>query len=214
MARLVALFCAVLLAFGGAAQAEEKINRFEVDLEVERDADIIVTETITVTAEHQAINRGIFRDLPRYYRYEDGGQDVNLPYDYKVLGVERNGRKEPYETEGVGNAYRIRIGDPDVIIPIRSATASRTRSAISRTMTRSTGTSPAITGSFRSRRSSRVSSCPKARTFLIIPPMSAAMVRRGAPIPTALRATPISSRRTARWRPRKVSVLSLTLKRV
>lgn len=118
MARLVALFCAVLLAFGGAAQAEEKINRFEVDLEVERDADIIVTETITVTAEHQAINRGIFRDLPRYYRYEDGGQDVNLPYDYKVLGVERNGRKEPYETEGVGNAYRIRIGDPDVIIPV------------------------------------------------------------------------------------------------
>ena len=76
MARLVALFCAVLLAFGGAAQAEEKINRFEVDLEVERDADIIVTETITVTAEHQAINRGIFRDLPRYYRYEDGRTSI------------------------------------------------------------------------------------------------------------------------------------------
>ena len=117
MLRLAAIAFTVLLALGGAASAEEKINRFEVDIEVETDADIIVTETITVTAEHQAINRGIFRDLPRYYRYEEGDQDVDLPYDYKVLGVERDGRKEPYETEGVGNAYRIRIGDPDVRIP-------------------------------------------------------------------------------------------------
>lgn len=116
MIRRLTLLCACIL-FGLAAQAEEKINRFNVDITVERDADIIVTEIITVTAEHNAINRGIFRDLPRYYLYENGEQNVNLPYDYKVLGVQRDGRKEPFDTEGVGNAYRIRIGDPDVRIP-------------------------------------------------------------------------------------------------
>ena len=49
------------------AAAEEVINRFDAGIEVETDGDILVTETITVTAEGNQIRRGIFRDLPRYY---------------------------------------------------------------------------------------------------------------------------------------------------
>lgn len=103
-----ALWCA-LTAFG-----EEVINRFDVAIEVERDGDIVVTETINLTAENFRINRGIFRDLPRYYTQTEGGD--RLRYEYDVLSVRRDGRREPYETTTDGNAWRIRIGDPDVII--------------------------------------------------------------------------------------------------
>jgi uncharacterized membrane protein YgcG len=115
MRRLILAACLVLVPLG--AVADEVINRFEVDVDVERDADIVVTETITVTAENIDINRGIFRDLPRYYRFDQGEHDVNLPYDYDVLSVRRDGERERYETEGVGNAYRVRIGDPDIFLP-------------------------------------------------------------------------------------------------
>ncbi len=111
----VALCLALLaaLVFAQPASAVEQINRFDVIIEVQRDGDIVVTETIDVTAEGMQIRRGIFRDLPRYF--EGAGQ--RYAYRYNVLSVTRDGEREPYETQTEGNAYRIRIGDPDVIIP-------------------------------------------------------------------------------------------------
>ncbi len=106
---LVATF---VLAFAGLAQAIEQINRFDVLVEVERDGDIVVTETLIVTAEGIQIRRGIFRDLPRYFE-ADG---VRYEYDYNVLSVQRNGEREPYEIDVEGNARRIRIGDEDVLL--------------------------------------------------------------------------------------------------
>jgi len=108
---------AVLLAFAFAlfaapALAVEQINSFDVVVEVERDGDIIVTETIDVISEGNQIQRGIFRDLPRYY--ESGG--VRYEARYRVLSVQRDGRAEPYDTENEGNARRIRIGDEDVYL--------------------------------------------------------------------------------------------------
>jgi hypothetical protein len=82
-------------------------------IEVQQDGDIVVTETIDVTVEGVEIRRGIFRDLPRYY---DGG-GARLAYAYDVMSVERDGQREPYDTDTDGNAYRIRIGDEDVLIP-------------------------------------------------------------------------------------------------
>jgi uncharacterized membrane protein YgcG len=101
-----------LLIVGAPAAAREQIDLFDVVIEVERDGDIVVTETIDVTAEGAEIQRGIFRDLPRFYEREG---DV-LPYDYAVLGVQRDGRAEPYETSREDNAVRLRIGDPDVFV--------------------------------------------------------------------------------------------------
>ena len=83
-----ALWCA-LTAFG-----EEVINRFDVAIEVERDGDIVVTETINLTAENFRINRGIFRDLPRYYTQTEGGD--RLRYEYDVLSVRRDGRRDGF----------------------------------------------------------------------------------------------------------------------
>ncbi|MEE2878727.1 MAG: DUF2207 domain-containing protein, partial [Pseudomonadota bacterium] len=104
---LLVCLAAATLAF--AAAAEELINRFDVGLEVEADGDLIVTETITVTAEGNQIRRGIFRDMPRYFLM-DGDR---MRYGYKVLSLKRNGEREPYETSTVNNAWRIRIGDED-----------------------------------------------------------------------------------------------------
>ncbi len=106
---LLALFAAL---FAMAAGAEERIDRFDVTIDVQKDGDILVTELITVTSEGAQIRRGIFRDLPRYF--ENNG--ARLSYGYAALDVKRNGRAEPYATETDGGAYRIRIGDADVFL--------------------------------------------------------------------------------------------------
>ena len=71
MARLLfVLLASLIVAF--PALSEEVINRFDVGIEVETDGDIILTETITVTAEGNQIRRGIFRDLQRHFAFDDG----------------------------------------------------------------------------------------------------------------------------------------------
>jgi len=108
----VALAAFLLLAFAAPALAVEQINRFDVVVQVERNGDIVVTETLDVTSEGNQIRRGIFRDLPRYYT--QGG--VRYETDYDVLSVRRDGRDEPYDTENEGNAVRVVIGDEDVFL--------------------------------------------------------------------------------------------------
>lgn len=110
---LAALACCLIWA---SAAAEEKINSFDVDIEVETDGDIVVTETIKVTSEGYQIRRGIYRDLPRYYA-DDEREGDKLAYQYDVLSVRRDGRRENYDRESDGNAMRIRIGKEDVFLP-------------------------------------------------------------------------------------------------
>ena len=108
-----ALLAGLLSAlFAMTAGAEEQIDRFDVTLVVQTDGDLLVTERIAVTAEGAQIRRGIFRDLPRYFE----NKGARLAYGYSVLGVQRNGRDEPYATETDGGAFRIRIGDADVFL--------------------------------------------------------------------------------------------------
>ncbi len=111
-AMLALLAAMLLLGVAAPARAAEQINRFDVQIEVQTDGDIVVTETIDVTAEGVQIRRGIFRDLPRYYE-QDG---VRYEYDYDVVSITRDGAREPYETDSEDNAYRIRIGDEDVLL--------------------------------------------------------------------------------------------------
>lgn len=111
--RLHALIIGLLmLVWPAAALAAEQINSFDVDIDVQKSGDIVVSETINVTSEGSQIRRGIFRDLPR--TYEKNGAD--LPYSYDVKSVERDGHRESYTIERVGNAFRIRIGDADVFL--------------------------------------------------------------------------------------------------
>ncbi|OQW61413.1 MAG: hypothetical protein A4S17_09530 [Proteobacteria bacterium HN_bin10] len=103
----------VALLIATPAFAREEITSFNVAIEVEQDGDIVVTETIAVIAEGAQIQRGIFRDLPRFYV---DAENHRLAYDYRVLAVERDGREEPYQTDSDDNAFRIRIGDEDVFL--------------------------------------------------------------------------------------------------
>ena len=61
-------------AAAAAAQAEERIQRFVSDVQIQKDGSLDVTETIDVRAEHNQINHGIYRDFPTRYRGRSGGQ--------------------------------------------------------------------------------------------------------------------------------------------
>ena len=112
MIRLLISICAIGGILMGAASAAEQINSYNVAIVVEKDGDLLITETIDVTSEGNLIRRGIFRDLPRLYK-DDGAE---LPYQYDIKRIRRDGRKEKYNVSSVGNAVRWRIGDPDVFL--------------------------------------------------------------------------------------------------
>lgn len=107
------LALALVLFLPSTALAEERILAFLSDIEVQSSGDLVVTETIRVRAEGDAIRRGIFREIPTVY---DGGLFRNVQVPFEVLGVERNGQREPWATESMSNGVRIRIGDADVML--------------------------------------------------------------------------------------------------
>ncbi len=109
---MIRALVAVLLLAPTLARAEEAITAFDVAIAVEKSGDIRVAEKIAIRSEGYEIQRGIYRDLPRWYE-KNGGK---LPYRYDVISVTRNGGKEPYAVEREAGAYRIRIGDADVLI--------------------------------------------------------------------------------------------------
>ncbi len=111
--RRLALALLISLLAPLTAAAKEQINAYQVAIDVAADGDILVTETIDVTAEGNQIRRGIFRDLPRFY-LSDGAR---LPFRYDVISIKRDGRKEPFDTSRENNAVRWRIGDADVLLP-------------------------------------------------------------------------------------------------
>jgi len=105
--QLISLLALLLLAAGPAA-ALERILEFRSDIEVQADASLQVSESITVTAEGQQIRRGIYRDIPTTYTDRRGNR---VQVDLHVLKVSRDGVPEPYQVESLANGVRIRIGD-------------------------------------------------------------------------------------------------------
>ena len=104
---LAAFLCAMTLATAGA---RERITRFVSDVDVQRNGDLLVTETIQVNAEGYTIRHGILRDFPTTYRGKDGSR-VEVGFD--VLAVQRDGAPENYATERMSNGVRVRIGSAD-----------------------------------------------------------------------------------------------------
>ncbi|MEX1256726.1 MAG: DUF2207 domain-containing protein [Gemmatimonadota bacterium] len=105
---------ALLLAFpfGPHLAAQERILSYDSEIEILPDGSMEVEERIIVRAEGNQIRRGIYRDFPT--RYEDRyGNRVLV--DFEVLGVERNGRPEPWFTEGLSNGVRLNTGNDDFL---------------------------------------------------------------------------------------------------
>ena len=59
----------LLMLLSASVSAAEFIESYHSDIEVQRNGDLLVTETIRVHAEGKAIRRGIYRDFP--IRYTD-----------------------------------------------------------------------------------------------------------------------------------------------
>ncbi|MCO5095068.1 MAG: DUF2207 domain-containing protein [Xanthomonadaceae bacterium] len=102
----------LLLAASAGAVAQERILDYRIEVAIQPDASLEVTENITVRAEGSQIRRGIYRDFPTRYR-DRAGNRVVVALD--VLGVERDGQPEPWFTENLSNGVRINTGNDDFL---------------------------------------------------------------------------------------------------
>jgi hypothetical protein len=142
-----------VLALAQAVHAQERIQSYNSQIEIRADGSIDVTEEIKVHAEGNQIRRGIYRDFPT--RYQDRmGNRVSVAL--QVLGVERNGVKEPWFTESMTNGVRINTGNDD-FLPVPADYTYTLHYRTTRQLgffaitTSSTGTPLAQAGSSRSR---------------------------------------------------------------
>lgn len=101
------LLILLLLLLALPAAAEERITHYGVIISIEANGDIIVQEDITVRAEHNKINRGIYRDL---IALVPGGFGL-LQAPLEIIDVRRNGLTEPWHTERKPAGLRVYIGD-------------------------------------------------------------------------------------------------------
>ena len=111
--RRCALALALLLAAWAPASAAERITQFISDVIVQRDGDLLVTETIQVEAEGNVIRRGIFRDFPTTYTRPDG---TRVEVGFHVETVTRDGSPENFALERLSNGFRVRIGSADRLV--------------------------------------------------------------------------------------------------
>lgn len=114
IAFLVAAGFALLLALlqAPAAQAEERILNYAIEVDVRADGTLEVAEHIHVRAEGNQIRRGLYRDFPTRY-VDRGGNRVVVGFE--AIGVERDGRPEPWFTEHIANGVRINTGNDDFL---------------------------------------------------------------------------------------------------
>ena len=103
----------LLLLLSTPLAAEEYIESFHSDIEVRRNGDLLVTETILVRAEGKSIRRGIFRDFPTRYRRGDGR---DLVVGFEALTVTRDGHAEPFDIRNQATGKRVYIGHKNVYL--------------------------------------------------------------------------------------------------
>ncbi len=98
LALLVGLMTLVIFRGAGEAQSSgsEEIIRFHSNIELFENGDILVTESIRVRALGREIRRGIYRTIPTYYQDRFRNR---IKMDFEVLGLLRNGLKEPFFIE-------------------------------------------------------------------------------------------------------------------
>jgi uncharacterized membrane protein YgcG len=93
--------------------AGERITSYRSEVDVGANGTLTVTETIQVNATGDRIEHGVYRDFPTVYIRD--GRRVRVGFDLQL--VQRDGQTEPYRVERVENGVRIKIGDPDALVP-------------------------------------------------------------------------------------------------
>lgn len=113
MIRSIAALCFWVLACPALSVAEERILDFHSDIFVASDATMRVVETITVVAEGDRIQRGIYRDFPTTYTDQRGHR---YRVGFEVVEVTRNGHPEPWFLKSISNGVRVYIGRKEHLI--------------------------------------------------------------------------------------------------
>jgi uncharacterized membrane protein YgcG len=109
------LIALLLLLAPAAAHADERILRLVCDVQVRKNSALDVTETITVRAEHDRINHGIYRDFPTRYRGPHGSMvRVGFTFDNASL----DGMPVAASTQPIANGVRIKLGDATTTVDI------------------------------------------------------------------------------------------------
>jgi len=104
----VALLVLVLAPGARAQDSSERILSFHSDITVIPDGSMEVRETIKVRAAGEEIKHGIYRDFPTHYRDRLRNEYV---VRFEVLGVQRDGKDEPFHIESISNGKRVYIGE-------------------------------------------------------------------------------------------------------
>ncbi len=94
-------------------KTEERITNFSSDIIVEQAGTILVTEKISVWANNDQINHGIYRDFPTVYKDKLGH---NYKIDFTFISAKRNNLPENYQIKKLNNGFRIYLGQANVII--------------------------------------------------------------------------------------------------
>lgn len=96
-----------------AVSEQEKIYSYHSDILINKDASMVVTETIKVRALGIDIRRGIYRDFPTIYEDFFGNKIV---VDMDILGISRDDHPEKYHTESLQNGIRIYVGNENIYL--------------------------------------------------------------------------------------------------
>ena len=107
------LYVAILSFLSFSLESQETILSYDVDVIVQSDSRILVTEIIKVRSEGDQIKRGIFRTIPTV-RPDRSGK--NEPAPVEILSVKRGGRNEPYHLEKSRTNVTVYIGKESVLL--------------------------------------------------------------------------------------------------
>lgn len=121
--RLLFALALLLLASGLSAQPSADLERYAhrqheviydyvVDIDVQADGELEVTERITVQALGRNIQRGIYRDFPTRYRDRYGNR-VNVAFS--MLSAQLDNKAVAWRQESVDKGVRIYLGDGQML---------------------------------------------------------------------------------------------------
>ena len=111
---LAAVFALLTLLAAPAAAQQERILNFHGRAVIHEDGSATITEDIRVMVQGREIRRGIFRDIPTRFASE-AGQNVKVGFTF--LDAELDGQSVETKLSRLDGGVRIRIGDPDVLVP-------------------------------------------------------------------------------------------------
>lgn len=109
----------VFFTFTVFSQSNFIINKFDVDIVLNKDGSFDVTEKIKLTFTQN--QRGIIRQIPyKFGAYQNSKYKSkpkkNHPADYEIIIEEISVENFEYETSQQGRYYEIKIGSPDVYL--------------------------------------------------------------------------------------------------